>query len=198
MSLFQNICSLFHDIEDYHDCLTREHECRTGKLMALLGNALGFDQSKCALLNELGSIHDIGKIAIPDTILEKATPLTLFERKIIELHPWIGYKFMGHIKHPYSELAGLVILTHHENYDGTGYPKGLKGEEIPLEGSICAICDVYDALREIRPYRERKTHDEVFSIMCDTGTTGLYHKFKPELLQSFSEISKEIQAIYEI
>jgi len=195
-SLLQSICSIFHDIENYHNPLTNAHESRTGRLMSFLGSALGFDRFTCDLLNNLGSIHDIGKIAIPVTILEKRGPLTKFERQVMELHPLIGYEFIKRIEHPDIELAKMVILTHHENYDGSGYPKGLKGKEIPIEGSICSICDVYDALRETRPYRKKKTHEEVFNMMYDSSPNGLYHKFNPKLMKYFEEMSDEIQVVY--
>lgn len=196
-SLFQSICSVLHGIENYHDNQTAEHECRTGKLMFYLAKAYGLDHKTCELLNELGSIHDIGKIAIPEAILGKQGPLTRFERKVIELHPLIGEDLIKKVDHPHTELASTIILTHHENYDGSGYPRGLKGKEIPLEGSICSICDVYDALRESRPYRQRKTHQETIAMMYNLEPAGLYHKFDPILLKHFNEISPIVQKIYD-
>lgn len=196
-TLFQSVCSVLHGIENYHDSCTKDHELRTGKLMSLFGKAYGLDHTLCEVLNELGSIHDIGKLSIPEAILEKTGPLTDFERKVIELHPVIGHDLIKKIEHPYAELAAHIILTHHENYDGTGYPKGLKANEIPVEGSICAICDVYDALREKRPYRVIKSHKDVITMMYDSSDKGLFHKFNPELMKLFKEISGKIQKIYE-
>lgn len=194
---FKNICAMFHAIEYYHDFQTREHENRTGRLMFTLGKAFGLEHSFCELLAELGSIHDIGKIAIPEAILEKPGPLTQHERNVVELHTLIGEEFIKTIEHPHTALASSIIVTHHENHDGSGYPKGLKGDEIPIEGSICAICDVYDALRETRPYRQRRTHQDAFDMMYDTSANGLYHKFNPQLMKIFKEISSDIQLIYE-
>jgi putative two-component system response regulator len=188
---------MIHGIEDYHDVLTEKHECRTGLLMSILGKAYGLDDPMCALLEQLGSIHDIGKIAISAEILEKVEPLTACERKIIEMHPNIGYDFIKEIEHPDAKLGGLIILTHHENHDGTGYPRGLSGDDIPLEGALCMISDVYDALRSRRPYREDLSHEAVLEMMYDTSPAGLYHKFRPELMSAFKEISKEVEVLYQ-
>lgn len=195
MSLLNAISSMFQDVENYHDVQTVEHECRTGQLMSLLGKSLGLDDTTCELLNDVGAIHDIGKLVIPKNILQKSEKLTFLERRLIELHPVIGYEFISNIKHPHAERAGVIILAHHERYDGSGYPRGLKGEDIPFEAGICSVCDVYDALREIRPYCGKKSHEEAFSIMYDTG---LYHQFKPALLDALKEISNEIQTLYSV
>lgn len=194
--LLKNIGSMLHGIEDYHDRLTEEHECRTGRLMSLLGEAYGLKFNHCELLNCFGAMHDIGKLGVPSEILKKAGPLTPFERKIMELHPIIGYEFIKNIKHKDSKMVGEIILTHHENFDGSGYPQGLKGKEIPIGGSICAICDVYDALREGRPYRKEQTHDEVMNMLYDKSPTGLYSKFNPALMKVFEKISDSIQKMY--
>lgn len=196
-SLFQEICALLHGIENYHDTITNRHECRTGKLMSILGKAYGMNETDCTTLNIIGSIHDIGKIAISQEILEKPGPLTDYERNIMELHPMIGYSFIKKIKHPLSELAGMVILTHHENYDGSGYPNKLKGDEIPIEGAMCTICDVYDALRDVRRYKDKKTHREIFHMMSDNGPRGLLYKFNPTLLKIFMKCEKEINDVYD-
>lgn len=196
-SLFKNICYVLHGIENHHAAKSKEHECKTGTLMSVLGKSYGLSKAACEKLNEIGSIHDIGKIAIPETILEKPGPLTQYERKVVELHPVIGHEFIKDIEHPDVNLARAIILTHHENFDGTGYPNKLSGDEIPLEGRICAICDVYDALREDRPYRARTTHEVVLNMMHDTSARGLYHKFDPHLMKLFSNLADVVQAIYD-
>lgn len=196
MSLFKNICSVLHGIENYHATKSKEHECKTGTLMSVLGKSYGLDNAACEKLNEIGSIHDIGKIAIPESILEKPGPLTLYERKVVELHPVIGHEFIKDIVHPDADLARTIILTHHENFDGTGYPNKLAGTEIPIEGRICAICDVYDALREDRPYRAKMSHEAVLNMMNDTSHHGLHHKFDPHLMKLFSNLADVVQSIY--
>lgn len=195
-SLFNNICSILHGIENYHDTISVPHESRTGHLMSVIGQAFGMEPEDCVKLGEVGAIHDIGKIAIPREIIEKPGPLSIFERKVVELHPIAGHDFIKHVKHPLVELAATVILTHHENFDGTGYPNGLIGKEIPIGGRICAISDVYDALRNTRPYRQRISHEDTYKMIYDKGTNGLHHKFCPDILEVFRDISNEIKAIY--
>ncbi len=196
-NIFHEICLMLNSIEDYHDSGTRKHEIRTGKTMKMLGEIYGFDKKNCKILQEIGSIHDIGKIALPANIIEKPGPLTQFERKVVELHPIVGYDIIKKIDHPFSEMAGNAILTHHENYDGSGYPKGLSGKKIPIEGRICAICDCYDALREHRRYRKSQTHEQTVNLMFDDSPTGLYHKFDPVLIALFLDIAPSIQQLYD-
>lgn len=165
--------------------------------MSLLGKAYGLDDERCDLLEEVGSLHDIGKIGIPTQILEKKSPLTVLERRLVEMHPMIGFNLIKNLDHPEAKIAGAIILTHHENQDGTGYPNGLQGYEIPLEGAICSICDVYDALRT-RPYVDKKrTHDEIIEMMYDRGSKGLYHKFRPDLMSAFKELFPDIKELYQ-
>lgn len=173
MDLFESIQEVIHDLEIYHDSYTKLHECMTGALMGLLSKTIGLDNEYCLSLQKVGSIHDIGKLAVPAIILEKPGPLSAFERDVIELHAEIGYKLTKKMKHPLGELASVITLTHHEAYDGSGYPNKLSGEQIPLEGRICSICDVYDALISHRPYREKQSHEIVIKMMQDTGPSGL-------------------------
>ena len=196
-SLFHNVCVVLHGIEEYHDAVTKQLEYRVGDLMLMLAKAFGMKNKDCEALREIGFLHDIGKIGISAAILEKPTSLTIFERKIIELHPSIGYDFIKQVKHPYAKIAEKVILTHHENYDGTGYPNGLSGDEIPLEGAICAICDVYDALRKSRPYRGDVSHEAVLAMTYDRSPEGLYHKFHPGLLDVFKDIAEDVKILYD-
>jgi putative two-component system response regulator len=197
MDLIHSVRKMLNDIETFHDSFTKSHECRTGRLMSILGNAIGLDSEFCASLGEAGSIHDIGKLAIPANILEKSGPLSVFERKTVELHSEIGHKMIKHLNHPLGKLASVIALTHHEGYDGSGYPQGLKGEEIPLEGRICSVCDIYDALRSYRPYRPNQTHESVIQLMQTTGSEGIARKLDPALLEAFVSVSEEIDSIYQ-
>jgi len=196
MDLFKAIEDVIHDLERYHDVYTESHECRTGKLMFILGEALGFDKAFCTSLERAGSIHDIGKLAIPEKILEKPGPLSAFEREVVQLHAEIGYKLTKKLKHPLAELASNITLTHHEAYDGSGYPYGLKGKNIPLEGQICSICDVYDALVSRRPYREARSHEMVIQMLQDSDPNGMANKFAPKLLDAFIGIHDQIIQSY--
>lgn len=189
---------LFHSIESYHDSYTEKHEDNTAKIMFLFGQELGLENKLCHELRMLGNIHDIGKIAVPAKILEKPGPLNEFERSVIQLHPKIGAQFIEKIDHPLKELAAKVILNHHEAFDGSGYPNGLKGEKIPFEARICSICDVYDAFRSHRPYRESSFgHEMTMQKILDNSENGLRKYFDPELLTVFEKMSDKVCRLYD-
>lgn len=197
MDLIHSVREMLNNIETFHDSFTKSHECRTGKLMSILGKAIGLDSVFCSSLEEAGSIHDLGKLAIPSSILEKPGPLSVFERETVELHAEIGHKMIKSLKHPLGELASVIALTHHEGYDGSGYPQGLKGEAIPLIGRICSVCDIYDALRSYRPYRQNQTHESVIQMMQMTGLEGIARKLDPALLEAFVSVSEQIALLYQ-
>lgn len=194
-NFFNSLAATLRGIESYHDSYTAPHELRTGYLVHLLSLEIGMSKEESEHLKLVSSIHDIGKVAIPAPILEKPSALTTFERKTIEMHCNIGCDIVKKIKHPLSKLAQIVTLTHHENFDGTGYPQGLKGQNIPLAGRICRICDVYDALTSSRPYRLDKNydhaHEETIQFMTNKNKDGMFYKFDPELLEAFLGLKKE-------
>lgn len=188
-NFFHILTTVLREIEVYHDSYTSSHETRTGSLVELLSLEIGMKKEESEDLKIVSSIHDIGKVAIPAQILDKPSSLSTFERKTIELHCKIGQDIVKRIKHPLSNLAQIITLTHHESFDGTGYPQGLKGYTIPLAGRICKICDVYDALTAARPYREfknyKEAHTEAIKLMTSKDKNGMYYKFDPELLDVF-------------
>lgn len=198
-SFFLHVREILNGIEAYHDSYTMKHEYRTARLMAILANAIGLSENDCASLEAVGALHDIGKVALPSYILEKPGPLTVFERQTVELHPQIGYELLKKIKTPLGESACTVSLTHHEAYDGSGYPNRLAGKNIPLEGRICRVCDVYDALRAYRPYQIPQAMDHhtfCIQLMTDKGENGMASQFDPELLEIFQRISEKYQYVY--
>jgi len=145
------------------DYITAEHATRVRELSIQFGTELNLDDNVIDELNVLASLHDIGKIAIPKSILDKAGPLTDEEWIIIEKHPETGYRITK-VTHGMDKIAE-DILYHHERWDGTGYPKGLKGEEIPLASRIMAIIDTFDVMTHERPYKKaiskQKTINEI-------------------------------------
>ena len=133
---------------------TSRHVARVSKLTGLMGDKLGLEKDACDLLQLAAAMHDIGKIAIPTEILEKPGTLTSQEWLIVKNHCQFGYELLSRAKRPLLKLAAIIAHQHHERWDGTGYPQGLRGEEIHLYGRIVAIADVFDALGNARAYKE--------------------------------------------
>lgn len=129
------------------------HSTRVAKLTYKLSMAAGLNEKDCRLISRASRLHDIGKIAIPNKILNSTFKLSASERAIIEKHVLYGLRMIEHFRGEEMEVAKTIIATHHEKWNGTGYPKKLKGTEIPLAGRIVAICDVYDSLRSERSYK---------------------------------------------
>lgn len=136
----------------------RDHETgahieRMSRSCAAIAGRLGLDAERAELIRLASSLHDLGKLAVPDRILLKPGPLTAAERAAVEAHAEAGHALLSRSGEELLELAATIALTHHERLDGSGYPHGLRGAEIPLEGRITAVADVYDALTHDRVYR---------------------------------------------
>ncbi len=178
---------------EYKDNETGQHVLRMSKVAQLLARAIGMSDEHVELMRYAAPMHDIGKIGILDAILLKPGRLTPEERRIMEGHVMIGAEILGEHEWPLMCMARTVALTHHEKWDGTGYPQGLKGTDIPLVGRICAISDVYDALRSDRPYKTSwPVEDAVTFIQEQTGK-----HFDPALVMKLIENLDEIERIRE-
>jgi len=138
---------------EYHDGDTGAHDERVGSYVVTIALALGIDHDRAELLRLVSPLHDIGKIAIPAALLQKPGPLSAEERRATERHTEVGHELLAGSGNELLEVAATIAWTHHERWDGTGYPRRLAGEEIPLEGRIVAVADVFDALTSDRPYR---------------------------------------------
>lgn len=164
---------------------TAQHCHRVTRYSLELAGALGCSPLAIATIHRGAFLHDIGKIGIPDRILRKPGPLTPEEWAIMKKHVRIGYEIVRRI--PSLAIAADIVLTHHERFDGTGYPQGLRGEEIPLGSRIFAVADTFDAMTSNRPYRRALTD----SIARDEIVRGSGSQFDPEVVQEFLSVPLE-------
>lgn len=176
---------------EFRDTDTGLHITRMSLYSATLGRAAGLGETECDLLLNAAALHDVGKIGIPDQVLLKPGPFDARERAIIQEHPAIGGEILSLSQSELVQWAEMIARTHHEKWDGSGYPLGLKGEEIPLVGRIVSICDVFDALTTRRPYKKPWTVEEaVAELEKGKGTS-----FDPDLVDLFREILPHVLEI---
>ncbi|WP_439814858.1 HD-GYP domain-containing protein [Zavarzinia sp. CC-PAN008] len=173
------------------------HQMRVGRLAQAYCGLLGFPDDRCRALALLAQIHDAGKLAIPDAILLKPAPLTAEEWVDMRQHTVLGARILGASPDPLARLASDVARHHHEAWDGSGYPDGLAGEAIPLEARLVAICDVYDALREVRSYKPALDHGTAVDIMMHGDARLRPGRFDPHLLAVFGEHADTLATAYD-
>lgn len=155
---------------EYRDDDTGEHTRRVGDLSAAIGRVLGCSDEEVELLARAAPLHDIGKIGVPDAILLKPAKLSKEEFEVMRTHTTIGARILSGSDVPLLRLAASIALTHHERWDGGGYPEGLSGEAIPLVGRIVSVADIYDALTHSRPYKPAWSVEEaVAEIRAQAG-----------------------------
>src|SRR5512144_1909490 len=145
---------------EFRDKTTGNHLMRMARYSALIGQHLGLGAETCHVLEVAAPMHDIGKIGIPDSILLKEGPLSSAEETVMKTHPRIGYDILKGSPSKYLSMGAIIALGHHEKYDGTGYPNGLHGEDIPIVARVVAVADVFDALVSERPYKGAWSLDE--------------------------------------
>jgi cyclic di-GMP phosphodiesterase len=173
---------------EYRDNETGMHVIRMSKSSQQLALATGLGESYAELILNASPMHDVGKIGISDSILLKPGKLNDNEYRIMKTHAQIGADIIGKNRSVLMTLARTIALTHHEKWDGSGYPNGLKGEEIPLEGRISAICDVFDALTSARPYKQAWPIEK--AILLINEESGKH--FDPELVLLFNKILPQV------
>ena len=177
---------------EYRDQDTAFHLKRMSHYSRILAKELGLSSHEQELIFYASPLHDVGKIGIPDAILQKPGPLTPEERLIMNRHPEIGYEILSQSNSELMKKSAIIALTHHEKFDGSGYPQGLKGEEIPLEGRIVALADVFDALASRRPYKEAWDLSDIFRFV--ESQSGSH--FDPQVVAAFNRGRSEILEVY--
>lgn len=176
---------------DFKDDDTGIHIVRIGYLAEALALLSGQSPHFAAQLRRAAPMHDIGKIGTPDHILKKAGPLSPEERLEMNRHAEIGAEILGQSRVPVFQLAAEVALTHHEKFDGSGYPRGLRGGEIPLSGRITAIVDYFDALTMARVYRPAFPVDTALSMLAAESGKA----FDPLLVEVFLKNAEDLNAL---
>ena len=182
---------------EYRDEDTGLHIRRIGEYAQFLSRQMGINGEFSRHILQAGPMHDVGKVGIPDGILLKPGPLNAEEWEVMKTHTGLGARILQGGSSPYLNMGVRIALGHHERYDGSGYPSGLRGEEIPLEARITQLCDCYDALRSKRPYKPAFEHKETLGILIKgDGRTSPEH-FDPEVLLAFDRSAGTFEEIFE-
>lgn len=176
---------------EYKDNETGNHVLRMSLFSQLLAKAVGFSDQEAMDMLHAAPMHDIGKIGIPDSVLLKPGKLDQDEWLIMKSHVEIGAELLSGSDVPLMNMAKNIALSHHEKWDGSGYPKGLAGEDIPIEGRICALCDVFDALTSERPYKDAWPVEKALDLI--RSESGKH--FDPQLVEKFDQILPEILSL---
>ena len=179
--------AVLHQALRARDSYTDEHCNRVINLSAAMGNRFALNESEMQVLSLAAGFHDIGKIGIPDHILLKPARLTQEEYDVIKTHPRIGANMLRSLGDPLFDQVAACILHHHEHWDGSGYPDGLTGDDIPLISRIIAVVDAYDAMTTTRAYRKGMPQEESFRILeAETGS-----HFCPQAVATLIALSQE-------
>ena len=180
----------------YKDEETGTHIQRLSHYSKALGLYVGLSEDEAQLIFDAAPMHDVGKVSIPDMIMQKRGPLDEQEWEIVKRHPVFGANLLAGSPSQLLETAREIALTHHERWDGTGYPQGLQGTDIPLGGRMVMLVDTYDALRSRRPYKPAFTHIKVCDIILNGDDRTRPTHFDPQLLDAFREIHEQFDVIF--
>ncbi len=194
---------------------TGQHVIRLGRDVAMIASRLGFNPRQVETLEQAAQLHDVGKIGVPDAVLLKpgpldaheyqliqrhcqfgkeiTSPLSQQEQELVQKHTQLGKAILGDPGSPIMKLAASIAETHHERWDGSGYPHGLAGEQIPIEGRITAVADVFDAISSERPYKPAFSWDQCLEIIRE----GRGKQFDPRVVAAFFESLDQVRRIRE-
>ncbi|MDX8400849.1 MAG: response regulator [Gallionellaceae bacterium] len=181
----------------FKDEETGSHIARISFYCVEISKELGMDAEFIDLIRYASPMHDVGKMAIPDAILHKPSGFEPEEWKIMQTHCAVGAKMLSGTNSPYLVMGAEIADSHHENWDGSGYPRGLKESEIPPSAKIVHICDIYDALRSPRCYKKAFSHERSIEIITTGDQRTLTSHFDPVVLNAFMRCSQRFQEIFE-
>ncbi|SDP80416.1 HD domain-containing phosphohydrolase [Desulforhopalus singaporensis] len=176
---------------EYKDKCTADHINRVSYFCRIVAESIGLPETEIEVITAASPMHDVGKIGIPDSILLKQGPLTNEEWEIMKKHTLIGEQILKHSDSPLLVAGAVIAATHHEKWDGSGYPYGLENEDIPILGRICAIADVFDALTDSRPYKDAFCANKALEIIKE----GRGSHFDPRLVDAFVRNFDKIMAV---
>lgn len=176
---------------EFRDNETGMHLARMSRYAEVIGQGIGLNESEFTMLRNSASMHDVGKVGIPDAILLKPGKLDQDEWEIMKTHPEIGAKILANSTSEWLEASRIIALTHHERWDGKGYPQGLEGEQIPLFGRITAVADVFDALTSARPYKPAWSVTRAVAMIQEGSGT----QFEPNIVAAFVSALPKILTI---
>jgi putative two-component system response regulator len=175
-------------VAEYRKANTLSHIERIRGYCFVIANRLGLPLNEAKIISYASQLHDIGEIVLVDSLLSRNGKLTPYEWELVKRHPTVGAEILKGSSNPIMKAGEIIALTHHERWDGTGYPQGLREEGIPLGGRICTLADVFDALTSKRSYKEEISPEQALQLIQDSS--GQY--FDPSLVKVFTNHFDEI------
>lgn len=178
-------------LAEYREPGIKNHLERIRGYCMVIARGLDLSVQEVEVIANASQLHDIGEIGIPDAILTKAGKLSPYEWEVVKRHPVIGAEILRGSPSTLLQAGEIIALSHHERWDGSGYPYGLKGEDIPLSGRICAMADIFDALTTKRPYKDEVSVEEAYDLILESS--GVL--FDPQLVTVFKDNFDELLVI---